>query len=139
MSGRTFLDTNILVYLFDGDAPEKQARAAEVITDSSHDLVVSTQVLGEFYVVVTRKLARPLDNRTAALAVDRFGEFVVVPADAAMVRAAIETSSRSQLPYWDALIVEAAHSAGCDRIMTEDLDDGATIRGVRITNPLRLG
>ncbi|MDR0593793.1 MAG: hypothetical protein LBG60_11165 [Bifidobacteriaceae bacterium] len=53
------------------------------------------------------------------------------------VAAAIETSIRHQVNYWDALIVEAAASAGCARLLTEDLDDGQIISGVRVTNPFR--
>lgn len=135
MRGRTFLDTNVLVYLFDRDEPRKQARARELIADEALFLVVSTQVLSEFYVVATRKLARPLDAAAASLAVDRFSEFFVVGSDAAMVRAAIGTAQRSQLSYWDALIVEAAVSANCERILTEDLNPGSTTRGMRIENP----
>lgn len=135
MRGRTFLDTNVLVYLFDRDEPRKQARARELIADEALFLVVSTQVLSEFYVVATRKLARPLDAAAASLAVDRFSEFFVVGSDAAMVRAAIGTAQRSQLSYWDAMIVEAAVSANCERILTEDLNPGSTIRGMRIENP----
>ena len=54
-----FVDTNVLVYLFDADAPEKQACARENLCDERDRLVVSVQVLGEFYVTVTRKLAVP--------------------------------------------------------------------------------
>ena len=69
-----FVDTNVLVYLFDSDAPEKQARARDLVREERDRLVVSVQVLGEFYVTVTRKLAAPLSVEAAARAVDALCE-----------------------------------------------------------------
>lgn len=135
MSDRTFLDTNVLVSLFDTAEPEKQARAREVIADDTLIPVVSTQVLGEFYVVVTRKLMHPLEPADAASAVADFSRFFVVATDATMVSNAIEISRRRQLSYWDAMIVEAAREARCTRIMTEYPASGPTIDGIRIENP----
>ncbi len=65
----------------------------------------------------------------------RFRGFPVVPSDARLVLAAVEISRSAQLPLRDALLIEAARTAGCGRILTEDLSDGATISGVRIENP----
>ena len=64
MSGRAFFDTNVLVYLFDSDSPAKQARAREVFESEGRagNVVISTQVLQEFYVAVTRKLGKPLPS-----------------------------------------------------------------------------
>ncbi|MFT4229324.1 MAG: PIN domain-containing protein [Microbacterium sp.] len=132
-----FLDTNVLVYAFDGCDPAKRARAIEILERAPDELVVSAQVLGEFYVTVTRKLATPLPPSTAAAAVEQLARHTVIMTDATLVRAAVDTSTRSQISYWDALIVEAAARAGCERILTEDLADGSTIRGVRIENPFR--
>ncbi|MFT4136604.1 PIN domain-containing protein [Microbacterium sp.] len=120
----TFLDTNVLVSAFDTRDPVKQSRAIEIIERSTTPLVVSAQVLGEFYVTVTRKLPTPLPHATAAAAIDSLSRGVVIEADAGLVRAAVETSARSQLSYGDALILEAAARADCDRVLTEDLADG---------------
>ena len=67
MSGRVFVDTNVLVYLFDGDAPQKQRRARQILDEegSPGSIVISTQVLQEFYVTVTRKLGKPLKEAEA--------------------------------------------------------------------------
>ncbi len=138
MSFRAFLDTNVVVYLFDDDEPKKQARARAVLGDREFDLVVSTQVLGEVYVTLTRKLARPLAPEAAADAIDALAELPVVHTDVALVRVAIETSRQTQLSYWDALIVEAAASAGCDQLLTEDLATGSTLRGVAVVNPFAM-
>jgi predicted nucleic acid-binding protein len=135
MTVRSFVDTNVAVYLFDADEPAKQQVAREVFESSDLQLVVSTQVLGEFFVTVTRKLRRPMDAATAAEAVAELARLPVVIVDVPLVGAAIETSGRSQVSYRDALIVEAAAAAGCAQLLTEDLAAGATIHGVRIENP----
>lgn len=136
MSGRTFLDTNVLVYLFDRDEPEKRERARGVLESGGYSpFVVSTQVLGEFYVTLTRKLTPRIDPDVALAAVRRFSDFSVVSMDVSLVHRAIDTAKAAQLSYWDALILEAAASAGSSRILTEDLAAGSVLRGVRIENP----
>ncbi len=135
MSVRCFVDTNVAVYLYDADEPAKRDRAFEVFADPERHLVLSSQVLSEFFVTVTRKLATPLDHPSAADAVDSLTQLEVVAVDHTLVARAIETSSQHQLSYWDALIVEAAASTRCDTLLSEDLAGGSTIRGVRIENP----
>lgn len=138
MSASTFLDTNVLVYLFDHDEQAKQQRAREILESAEPgELALSTQVLGELYVTVTRKLARPLDAARAAQAVDWLGLLSVVSVDTTLVKSAIHASRSSQLSYWDGLIVAAAARAGCERLLTEDLNDGQEIGPVRVENPFR--
>lgn len=135
---RTFLDTNVLVYLFDHDEPDKEARARGILEQAEPgELVLSTQVLSEFYVVVTHKLKRPLDAAQAAQAVDWLSLLEVISPDPALVKAAIQTSRSSQLSYWDGLIVASAAASGCERLLTEDLNDGQLIGSVRVENPFR--
>ena len=136
---RRFTDTNVLVYLFDADSPGKQARAQELLHDEWDRLVVSVQVLGEFYVTVTRKLARPLAAGAAAQAVDAFCRLRVEAIHPAMVRSAVSRSRSTRLSYWDALIVESALSAGAGVLFTEDLQHGQEIDGLRIVNPFHDG
>lgn len=136
MSGRAFLDTNVLVYAFDDAYPAKQERALQIMaTASTGDVVLSTQVLQEFYVAVTRKLRRPVPQETAAAAVDALARLNVVQVDPPMVVAAIATHRRYQLSLWDALVIEAARAAGCERVLSEDLQSGLTVGGVVIENP----
>lgn len=138
MSAKTFLDTNVLVYLFDDDEQDKQECAREILEDAEPgELVLSTQVLSEFYVTVTRKLAQPLGPTLAAEAVDWLGLLSVVSTDTALVRSAIQTSRSSQLSYWDGLVVAAATRAGCERLLTEDLNDGQQFGSVQVENPFR--
>lgn len=138
MSDRTFLDTNILVYLYDNDAPEKQAAARALLEQTSEakvDLVISTQVLQEFYVTVVRKFSKSLSEGEVLLAMRRFLAFPVVQVDVPMVFDAIEIGRRFQISFWDALIARAALAAGCSRLLSEDLQDQMRIGDLTVENP----
>jgi predicted nucleic acid-binding protein len=136
MSDRVFVDSNVWVYAVDADEPVKQAKARAVLDPATSDtLATSAQVLGEFYVTVTRKLARPVADDIAARMVDRMAQLPVISIDADGVQAAITGSRAWRLSYWDSLIIVAAQSAGCSRLLTEDLADGSTYGGVRVENP----
>ncbi len=136
MTARTFLDTNVVVYAIDQNEAAKQQAAIEAIQGLPPGAgVLSTQVLQEFYVNATRKLVHPLTHEEGARAVGRLARFEVVPHDAALVHAAVDLRARVGISLWDALIVRAASTAGCERILTEDLNDRQLIDGVRIENP----
>jgi predicted nucleic acid-binding protein len=138
VSRLAFVDTNVWVSAVDGDEPAKQAIARRLLDPSTADaLVTSAQVLGEFYVTVTRKLARPVDPADAQRMVGRMRQIHVMAIDGDTANAAIAASQRWQLSYWDALIVASAKAAGCDRLLTEDLADGAEYDGVRIVDPFQ--
>jgi predicted nucleic acid-binding protein len=137
MTGRTFLDSNVLVYSVDESPAEsaKHARAIELLSEQAEDLVVSTQVLQEFYVVTTRKLKKPLSEERAASAVRGLAKLEVVGVDVSLVLSAFDASRSAKISLWDALIVQAASRAGCDRVLSEDLNAGQVMHGVRIENP----
>jgi predicted nucleic acid-binding protein len=138
MSVRAFADTNVWVYAVDDGEPEKQARARQILEPNGEtDLVVSAQVLGEFHVTVRRKLAETLPDLDAAALVDRMRQLPVVPIDANLVAAAIANARQWQLSYWDALILTAADAAGCDVVLSEDLNDGQAYGSVRVEDPFR--
>jgi predicted nucleic acid-binding protein len=86
-------------------------------------------------VTVTRKLAHVLDGPSAAHAIDLLSLLNVVSVDAEVVKAAVQISEVSQISYWDGLIVAAAAAAGCGRVLSEDMNDGQVISGVRVENP----
>ncbi len=139
MTGRSFVDTNVVVYAAD-ENPADQAKhdiAIKLLGTEPESLVLSTQVLQEFYQAVTRKLAKPLETKRAAAAVRALTKMDVVGSDAGLVLAAIDTSQSAQISIWDALVIEAARQAECERILTEDLSHGQVIRGVRVENPFR--
>jgi predicted nucleic acid-binding protein len=131
----TFLDTNVAVYAHDHGAGVKRRQAVELFRSPPDRLVVSTQVLSEFYWTVTRKLAPPLRHSQALDATRQLAALPVVVVDGDLVLAAIATAAQHQLALWDAMIVEAAVRGGCHRLLTEDLNAGQEIRGVRIENP----
>jgi predicted nucleic acid-binding protein len=134
---RIFLDTNVLVYLFDADTPVKRQRAREIVSEIGAAAVLSTQVLQEFFVSVTRKLARPLRVAEAEAAVHDLAALDVVVIDVPMVKHAVALSRADRLPFWDALIVEAARAHGCRRLLSEDLQDGRVFGDLRVENPFR--
>lgn len=131
----TFLDTNIAVYAYDRDEPGKRDIARAILEQESEPLFVSTQVLAEFYWVTTRRLARPLTEVEAADVVRTLAELAVIGADAELIQSAIALARERQIASWDALIVRAAQLGGCDRLLSEDLQDGAQFGTVRVENP----
>jgi predicted nucleic acid-binding protein len=141
MNDRVFLDTNVLVYLFDADAPAKQRHAREFIARYApkEHLMLSTQVLQEFYVCVTRKLATPLDPDEALRAVQYLASWPVVQIDTPLIILAITRSRTAKLSFWDALIVEAALAGGATHLYTEDFQDGQMLEDMQIANPFKKG
>lgn len=138
MAERVFVDTNVFVYAVDEADPGKQERAHEVLR-SAGAIVISTQVLNEFYVIATRKLAVPLSPQDAAAIVDAMAVYTCLPVDRTLVRNAIRAGRRWQLSHWDALVLEAARHAACTRLLSEDLADHATYDGLTVENPFRDG
>ncbi len=130
-----FVDTNILVYAFDDDSPQKRAVARQILREQADQIVLSTQVLGEFYVTVTRKLGKPLDVERAIDAVDALCALHVRPVGPALVRSAVRRSSSTLVSYWDALIIESALEAGATVLLTEDLQHNQRFGQLRVFNP----
>ena len=137
MSDRTFFDTNVLVYLFDEDSPAKRRRASELFAERARDgsITLSPQVLQEFYVTVTRKLARPLSPEAALSAVTHLKAFPLVPVDGETILRAIGLHQSASLSLWDALIVQAALEGNCRAILSEDMQHGRRFGDLVIENP----
>lgn len=136
---KSFVDTNVLVYLFDNDSPDKKARAQHILGSEgpAGNLLISTQVLQEFYVSVTRKLAEPLALDKALSVIMKFSALPLVVVDSAMILSAIRRSQQETVSFWDSLVIETALKGGAQRILSEDLQHGRTFEGVRIENPFR--
>jgi predicted nucleic acid-binding protein len=134
---RRFLDTNVLVYADDLDAAVKRRRAREILRHAvrTGDGVVSTQVLQEFFVISTRKLG--VEPGVARRKVELLAEMDVVRIDLRLILAAIDLHRLESISFWDALVVRAAVAAGCRTLLTEDLQHGQVINGVRVENPFR--
>lgn len=132
---KPFVDTNVLVYANDPADRRKQQIARETLLEHAGSLVLSAQVLSEFYSVVTRKFSPLLGLEEARTIVDGLRRFPVVVIDEQLVLDAITISASAMLSYWDGLILSAARTAGCDVVLTEDLSHGSTVAGVRVENP----
>jgi predicted nucleic acid-binding protein len=134
---RAFLDTNVLVYVYDAEAAAKQSRARGLVLDllGAGTLALSTQVLLEFYWTVTRKPEIPLPHAVAAgFARQLLAAHVVTPS-ADLVLAAVERCGAGELGAWDALILEAAESCGAGVLYTEDKHLLAADSGIKIIDP----
>jgi predicted nucleic acid-binding protein len=136
MSDKTFVDSNILIYAHDVDAKAKHDTAKDVLRElwSQRTGVLSVQVLQEFYVNVTRKIASPLSKEEARLVVNSYTVWCT-ETTAAEIAAAFRIEDESRIKFWDALIVASAAKASAVRILSEDMNDQQITAGVRIENP----
>ena len=133
----TFVDTNVLVYAHDQSERHKQPLAQALLEElwASRKGVLSTQVLQEFYVVATRKFNPPMSRRAAREIVALYASWPLIQVDLPLILMASELEERHKLSFRDALVVEAARRAGAVRLVSEDLQAGRVIGGVRIENP----
>lgn len=132
-----FVDSNVLVYAVSQDEPEKQSRAREIVARGFTEgcFAISTQVMMEVYVTITRKAKIGLPARQAFEYVRAFAEWPVVETTPELVLAALGLAQRSQISPWDAAILEAARQAGCKTVLSEDLGGGHAYGGITVENP----
>ncbi len=136
MSRSAFLDTNVLVYAFDETEPTKRAIARGILRDgAAGGLVLSTQVLGEFCSCAMRKFRPVMRAEEIARLVREFAALPLVEVDVPVILEAVSRAAADRISFWDAIHVEAARRAGCERLLTEDLQHGRVHGGVRIENP----
>lgn len=135
MPARSFFDTNVLIYADDKASPARQRKALELVAEHRRagTGVVSLQVLQEYFVAVTRKLH--VDATIARRKIEPLAEFDVVFPDVTDILAAIDLHRLHGFSFWDALILRAAKQAGCDVLLSEDMQPAREIDGVRIVNP----
>ncbi len=133
----SFVDSNVLVYAHDRSEVRKQPVAQALLEElwANRTGTLSTQILQEFYVVATRKFSPPMSRRAAREIVALYGTWPLVQVDLPLILMASQLEERHKLSFWAALVVEAARRAGATRLVTEDLQGGRTISGVRIENP----
>ncbi len=134
MTGKVFLDTNVLMYAGDRGSPAKREVARAIMEEHGGFAAVSTQVLQEYFVVATRKMgvaplsAKEVVNATCA-------RFEVITVDLGVVSRAIDGSILWQVSFWDALILAAAETAACATVLSEDLNAGQRYGSVEVRNP----
>ena len=137
MKDKYFIDTNILVYANDRSETVKHERAKQILFDgiTNENIVISTQVLSEFYVTVTNKIKIKLSPNIAKKEILLFKTIEVVEIDFHLIIRAINISNENRLSYWDSLIIAAAQKAKCNILYSEDLNPDQTIDSVTIKNP----
>jgi len=134
--GPFFLDSNILVYAFDTREPVKRARTRALIESlPAEGIVLSAQVINEFYFTMTRKLRRPLPAAEAEEAVRGLFGFRILPLDHRLSMAAMEMVRKHKLSIWDALIIQSALEGKCRTLFSEDFQNGRRFGGLTVINP----
>lgn len=134
-AGRSFLDTDVLVYTDDLDSPGKQRRALDLVIECQRHRngVVSIQILQEYFVTATRKLG--VTAEIARRKAEIFGGLHVVRPSLEDAVSAIDLHRLHRVSFWDALVVRAALVSGCVRLYSEDLQPGRRFQGLEIVNP----
>jgi predicted nucleic acid-binding protein len=134
---KIFLDTNVIIYAYDVSAGVKREKAQKIIVDlwESGQGLLSTQVLQEFFVSVTRKIPEPLEFKTAKQIVNDLLSWDIVINNGDSILEAIELHSHYRYSFWDSLIIQAAIKGGASLLLSEDLSGGQNIKGVTIKNP----
>ena len=138
--GKTFVDTNILIYAYDSSAGEKHKTAATIVNDlwETGLGILSTQVLQEFFVNVTAKIPKPLNEGVAKGIVSDLLTWEIVVSDGQAILTGVDIHVKYKCSFWDALIIEAAIRSGSHLLLSEDLSEGQIIEGVTIRNPFRI-
>ena len=136
---KTFLDTNIVIYAYDGSAGKKHEMAQMIVMNlwNSGQGILSTQVLQEFYVSVTKKIPKPLNVKFAKDIVSDFLKWEIIVNDGEAILGAIDIQLKYNYSFWDSMIIHAAISSGAELLLSEDLSHGQSIGGVTIKNPFR--
>jgi predicted nucleic acid-binding protein len=139
MNDKTFVDTNILVYAHDLDSGKKHDIAQKSIINlwDTGTGVISTQVLQEFYVTLTRKVSVPLKKSQARRILNNYLAWDVAVNNGETILQAIEIEENYHISFWDAMIVSAAYFKNAAIILTEDLNEGQQIEGITIVNPFK--
>jgi len=135
--GKVFIDTNVLVYAYDVSAGEKHKMALEIMENlwNSGNGIISSQVLQEFFVSITKKISKPLNIITAKEIVKDLLKWKTVITDGEIILEAIDIHSQHKYSFWDSVIIAAAIGGGAGTILSEDLSDKQVIKGIAIKNP----
>ena len=130
------IDTNVLVYQLDGSAPEKLARATDVVRALGSSGVLSAQVLSEFYSVVRRKFSHTVTLEETREGLEALGRSLeVIPVTFEVVREAVRGVEEHGLSFYDAQIWAVAKLNGIPIVLSEDFTHGRIVEGVRYVDP----
>lgn len=137
MAVDALIDTNVFVYSVSSHSSEEQKRDDARALLSRVDFGTSAQVLGEFYVTATQKIAEPLSEAQALQFVAHLIRLPVIAIDSDLVLEAIALKREYRVSYWDGAILAAAHRLGAEVIYSEDLSDQQIYGSTRVINPFR--
>lgn len=137
MKERSFFDTNILIYTDDSAFPEKQSIAIQLLEDgwNSGNIVLSTQVLQEYFAASTRKLGVPPE--IAQRKIELLAHLDIVNIEHTDIVRAIDIHRLHGFSFWDSLIIRMAQKTSCTVLYSEDMQHGQQIGGVKVANPFR--
>jgi predicted nucleic acid-binding protein len=136
MTGRDFLDTNVLVYAYQTSDLGRQRIARQLVSRAvAGEFTISTQVLAEFAATLLHKLQPPLSMEQVTVALDGLGPIPLIVPDGDIVRRAVEARGAYGIHFYDGMIVAAAERAGCEKILSEDLNSQQKYFGVVVANP----
>jgi len=136
MSDHNFLDTNILVYAYDPHEPKRQSVSIPLVKRAlAGEFVISAQVLAEFASTLLHKASQGRTAEEVARILDILKPIRVIVPDRDLVKRAVEAHAAYGIHFYDGMIVAAAERARCERILSEDLNEGQEYFGVRVVNP----
>ena len=135
MKGKIFVDSNVLIYLFSRTEPTKRELCQNLVSEynSKNLLVWSTQVIQEFYSVMTKK--NKVDPLKTKSMLKLFDNFELVVNDRPIIERAIEIQVINQFSFWDSLVLSSALSSNCNFLLTEDLTKGQRVESVQLISP----
>ncbi len=139
MKDKMFVDTNVLVYAHDLDAGDKHEIAIGVVSDlwESGNGVISTQVLQELYVILTKKVPSHPKKSQVRRILNNYLAWDLAVNNGQTILQASEIEENYNISFWDAMIVSAAYSKNAAILLTEDLNEGQLIEGIKIVNPFK--
>lgn len=133
-----FLDSNVLVYAYQFNDPEKRKVAQELLEAAvAGQFVISTQVLAEFSATLLHKFSPPVGVEAMSEILDGLSAIKVISPDGDTIRRAVEAHASYGLRFYDGMIVAAAERAGCKRLLSEDFNTGQSYFGITAENPFQ--
>ena len=135
MTAKVFLDTNILLYAVSAKPEESPKREVAKSLLERDDIGLSVQVLQEFYVNATQKIATPIPHDLAIKFIVGFTRYPVASITIGLMAEALEIKTRYQISYWDAAIIAAAQELRCTTLCTEDLNPDQQFGNLQVLNP----
>jgi predicted nucleic acid-binding protein len=135
---RVALDSNILIYAELEPDSEKGARAIDFILRSARNGVIPLQVLGEYLRFIQRRVPSAFEDAVRQVHVYE-AAFLTPPTTVAVIDAACALARAHRLQLWDCVVCAASMQAGAKALLTEDMQDGRTLDGLRLINPFHAG